>query len=722
MNVIAYRNLVRRSVFPGILILVVISLLSGCAPGTAWYDYAIPAPEPIVDPIGRSTVETVAEPAAVPMTQQPLAELSISAQNIVAGETTLTLVDQVGGQSLAIDATGYLSFLAVGPRLVTIDHYDAANPRLLGESPPLPAMIEGLDVPGYGYAYAAAGPAGLAILDVNIYSMPQLVSLFPLPRDALQVFTRYDVAMVTGGHCPNGPCQGSLYLVDIAEAETPALLSATELPDYPNDVVAAGRMAYVAHGIGVEVIDVGDPVRPRDLATIEVPGGARSLALDEGRLFVAGDGIRWYDLSEPANPRLINLYETDLPTGFVGVDGNYVFATEVFCEFGQCGTNLIAVDMAKPYRPKSAGILGLPGANSALVLVEDRALVDTANSGLTVVDSSDPKQLAIIGDVVFPGGLAEIAAIPGTPLLLAAGTSQSVLSIYEPVWGAAPKQIGSLDDMRWARGFTIIDNIAYVPVWQEGLKIVDLSDPTQPQGVGRISADEMEGAGYSVAVTGDNPAQRLAYVAVGDTGLRVLDVTDWTKPELLSKLDVPGQLWQVALAGGSVPGGPVEFLLAGGGADQGDGHKGILRIFDLGDPTLPHEVGSVELPADVSDIAVAGDLAYIATASCYYDICSGGLHIVDLSHRATPRLISSMIGPGGLIGVTASNDGVYVTAGEQGIWLLDVSDPDRPRPVAAGDVPGSARHIVVDPQVPGKLYVADSSAGLLVFEKSESQP
>jgi hypothetical protein len=51
---------------------------------------------------------------------------------------------------------GNKAYLGVGPRLVVLDVSQPANPMVLGESPPLPDIVQGVVVAG-NYAYITNG-------------------------------------------------------------------------------------------------------------------------------------------------------------------------------------------------------------------------------------------------------------------------------------------------------------------------------------------------------------------------------------------------------------------------------------------------------------------------------------------------------------------------------------------------------------------------------------
>jgi hypothetical protein len=168
-------------------------------------------------------------------------------------------------------------------------------------------------------------------------------------------------------------------------------------------------------------------------------------------------------------------------------------------------------------------------------------------------------------------------------------------------------------------------------------------------------------------------------------------------------------------------------------------------------PLPPQLVGSVVTPSDAFDVWWDGGYAYVPD----YD---AGLHVIDVSNRATPVIVGTWDSPGlaiqvivdgtrafvadhklgGLEIVNVSNPespgfiGAYISGStvlsvalmdtlavaghlEGHIDIVDVSVPATPIFVGTYATPGAARHIASDGNL---LYLADNSFGLLVLDIS----
>ena len=82
---------------------------------------------------------------------------------------------------------------------------------------------------------------------------------------------------------------------------------------------------------------------------------------------------------------------------------------------------------------------------------------------------------------------------------------------------------------------------AYIGDGSHGLRVIDISDPTNPVLAGTCGTP---GRARGVAVSGDH-----AFVAADTSGLQVVDISDPTNPVLLGDYDTPGYACDVAVAG-----------------------------------------------------------------------------------------------------------------------------------------------------------------------------
>jgi hypothetical protein len=602
------------------------------------------------------------------------------------------VVGQVGGSSLAVAVQQDRAYLGVGPRLVVLDALSAPDgPRSIGQSEVLPGIVQDLYVAG-DLVYVAAGDAGLIVLDVADPANIQTLGVASIQGYArgLFVLPKEGLAYVAGAELSE-PASGKLYILDVSQPEAPAQVSSWDVPGLAYDLWVADRFAFVAHDGGLSVVDVSDPAAPAAVADLDLPQGARAVALAADHVYLAGDGLHVVDVSDPAQPRPVSHVEGRFSLNAVAVHGERAYLAETFCEMGHCGTTISIVDVSDPADPQAAGVWQTRTAVEDLCVLQDRLYLASREQGLQAVDVSDPSSPALSGAYDTLSSVEDVAVSNG--LAFISDEAKSGLRVLD-LGGLPGFRLRGVAPVRWAGGYTIADGYAYVPVWVEGFRIVDVHDPDAPQeiaAVGDVSAEQV------VVLDGQ------AYVTIGDEGLAVLDVSDLLAPRILVKLSLGGFAEGLAVAGD-------QAYVAAASSDAR-----ALYIIDVSDPAQPVEAGRVALQGRGSNVAVdaKASYAYAAVADCAYHQCSGGLQVIDLRDPGLPQTVVWVEMPGGAFDVAVVGQYAYVAAGAGGVWVLDLSDPEQPRAIGYRDTAVRARSIVVaDDQV----YVADGAGGLLVLQ------
>lgn len=163
----------------------------------------------------------------------------------------------------------------------------------------------------------------------------------------------------------------------MAQASNTRLVAHIDCPG-GGQVWVDGTTLFVAHmrpPAGTSLYDVSDPANPRLLAHVEVPVGWHShkVRAQDGLMIVNhekfrdgspefGGGLGIYDVSRPAAPRLITKWRT----GGSGVhrfdfDGRHAYISPTADGF--VGNFVQILDLADPERPGIAGQWWIPGQN-----------------------------------------------------------------------------------------------------------------------------------------------------------------------------------------------------------------------------------------------------------------------------------------------------------------------------------------------------------------------
>lgn len=162
------------------------------------------------------------------------------------------------------------------------------------------------------------------------------------------------------------------------------------------------------------------------------------------------------------------------------------------------------------------------------------------------------------------------------------------------------------------------DGLAYVVRHSDGLRIVDVDDPTQPRDVGRYYS-----GGYNdVKLVRGPGGRRYALCSSDYLGIDSIDVTDPAQPSLAATLPDLGYSWSVHTL--FTVGVLVYFV---------DGETGGLEVWDYSDPAAPARLGGYVHP-DVG--AVGGSIhdLYVADGRAYLSYWNIGFVVVDVTDPA----------------------------------------------------------------------------------------
>ncbi|MFT5151989.1 MAG: hypothetical protein ACI841_001976 [Planctomycetota bacterium] len=259
---------------------------------------------------------------------------------------------------------------------------------------------------------------------------------------------------------------------------------------------------------------------------------------------------------------------------------------------------------------------------------------------------------------------------PIAKLVLATLLGAAALPLQAFGQTCAPSFLGSWASPGDALSVTVVGNTVYVADRQQGMHIVDASDPSTPVLLGTYNAPGGDPDGifyYDIAVDGST-----AYAINGSYGLVVIDVGDPTAPALLSELPFSGSSRSLVLDGATA-------YVAGRTAG--------LHIIDVSDPLAPALLGTLP-SSDAWDVAIVGNVAYVADRL-------DGLLAIDVSDPTFPTLLSATATVGRSRGVAARDTTVYVgsniTGGGDGeLLIFDVANPAAPILVGTQVVPETA--------------------------------
>ncbi|WP_340820581.1 PKD domain-containing protein [Methanolobus sp. WCC4] len=202
---------------------------------------------------------------------------------------------------------------------------------------------------------------------------------------------------------------------------------------------------------------------------------------------------------------------------------------------------------------------------------------------------------------------------------------------------------------------TLSDNYAYVADYENGIEIMDISDPLSPQLVSRYGIPCSGRLSASEVVISDN----YAYVAEDNIGLLIIDISDISSPTLIGTYETGDNGdWK---KGVDVKGN-YAYL-----ADETNG----LVIINVTTPTSPTIVGTYDTAGSAWDVKVSGNYAYVADGP-------NGLVIVDITDPTSPSLVGTCDTDDWAWDVVISGDYAYIADEMNGLVIVDISNPESP--------------------------------------------
>jgi hypothetical protein len=172
----------------------------------------------------------------------------------------------------------------------------------------------------------------------------------------------------------------------------------------------------------------------------------------------------------------------------------------------------------------------------------------------------------------------------------------------------------TLSDSANTRAVCIKGNTLYIATMEDGLRIVNVSNPNSPQEIGNTP---IGGISRDIDVLND-----IAYIANYDSGLRTVDVSNPENPTVIDNFETPGYALGIRVKD------TLTFI-----ADSSGG----LRVFNIKNPYNAFEIGYNDSVHCVMDVDVQDNFAYIADGP-YNDIDNTLFQTIDISDPTHPIL------------------------------------------------------------------------------------
>ena len=498
---------------------------------------------------------------------------------------------------------------------------------------------------------------------------------------------------------------------------------------------------------GIQIIDMTDPTAPASVTTLTYGygkfatlGDARDIAITKisGRTYAvvaAYYSVQIIDMTDPAAPVAVITDDVGGLTTLSGIDGititqisgrTYAIAADSW------DGNIQIIDITDPASPAPAaaitddtdGFTTLSGADGvAITQISGRTyavVTDSWDGSVQIIDMTDPASPAPVAAITddtdgftMLRGASDIAItqISGRTYAVVTATDDDGVQIIDMTDPAAPApaaaltdSVGSLTSLGgpYDVAITQISGRTYAVVtalWDDGVHIIDMTDPTSSTLVAAITDDTdgftMLAGSRGVAITQISDRTYATVTATDDGGVQIIDMTDPASPAPVAAItdDTDGFTMLAGSSGVAIAQiSDYTYVVVTARYDHG------VQIIDVTNPASPAPVAAITDDTDgFTMLRGASDIAITQISGRTYAVVTAlrddGIQIIDMTDPASPAPVAAITDDTDGFTTLSGADGVAITqisgrtyavvTAYGNIQIIDMTDPASPAPVAA---------------------------------------
>ena len=282
-----------------------------------------------------------------------------------------------------------------------------------------------------------------------------------------------------------------------------------------------------------------------------------------------------------------------------------------------------------------------------------------------------------------------------------------------PIFSAVPEAAGSIEDTPGSGGL-LLDRPIGITTFEsggttyaavaangdDGVQIIDLSDPTAPSDAGKLADTEGSGELFldgarSITTFVSGTTTYAAVASIGDDGVQIIDLSDPTSPQAAGRSNTTLSLaWDVA----TFESGGTTYAAVTVNADDS------VQIIDLSDPTAPSDAGKLADTEGSGELFLDGARSittFVSGTTTYAAVTSNddGIQIIDLSDPTAPSDAGKLADTSQLLLNNTGSIATYVSGtttyaavtsfGDNGVQILQLTASNGTilaNPVPAGSI------------------------------------
>ena len=474
-------------------------------------------------------------------------------------------------------------------------------------------------------------------------------------------------------------------IIDVNEPNYIREVSQINTPDKVCGLVYSESYAYLAergltytggqYSDGVmRIIDVHDPYNPVPMGSITMPGSARNIKIVGDCAYVADiSGVRVINISDKTNPVVIDSIMT--LGGARDVDIRDTLAFIVF-DFG-----IRIVDISDISNPNEISFCMLPGYCRKIIVDGNYAYIASGESGLKIIDISNPKNPLVVDSLTTNENLYAIAK-NNDLLYMADGHYFGIANIVDPL-----NPCYSYHEFTWSSNIDIdiSDTIAFLAGYSDVVNVISVKDSSNPQFIGNY--DPRNGP-HDITISGN-----YLYAGCWDGGLRIFGIINPEKIEEQGTYDeqfsfLPSDIAVVD---------SIAYIAAEG-----------VRIFNVSDKRRPYEISSCADLYIANSVAVKENYAFLANGNY--------LSIFDISDIQNPIFSNRIEYPTLINNIIVDRNYAFLPLDSTGLNILDISDPTNPIKLESFYTAFKANDFIIKDSI---AFLANDINGLIVLNISD---
>ena len=227
-----------------------------------------------------------------------------------------------------------------------------------------------------------------------------------------------------------------------------------------------------------------------------------------------------------------------------------------------------------------------------------------------------------------------------------------ILDVSDP---DRPKKIGAVKGLSPSFAVDLTGHFAYIG-GEGGLAVIDVADPKQPRVIGQFLRGETINV---LKIAGDN-----AFLINSENSLKVLAINDHERPQEIGEFNDGGRYYYHAL-------GRRDDILYLADLEQG------LELIDVSDPRSPRKILTVPGTEGSDSVFIERDILVL-------NFPEKGPVVFDISDSRSPLRYENIFDEDEVLRVISLNsDYLVVKLNGERVTVFKISDPFQPNPIAS---------------------------------------